>query len=219
MPTPKKKKKIARPKKLAAERATSKASSAAMAARGKLISKVGPQSSLWSSNATVKQSGLDAVAACAQVEADDTAVAQLQIQLDAAKTLRVSDEVVCGSKLDVYFTNVEDNATDVKQMQDAGVDPLTEHKYTIGAPLALTATSDPALHNIAARVKPSPGMKRAIIEFSLDLTMATGVKPFPGDGLRQSMGPFTPGTYALRACHTRASERSAYTEIVNVVVK
>jgi hypothetical protein len=205
-------------KKLAADRA-SKATSESMAARGKLIAGVAPQSTLWQNNATIKQSGLDAIAAAAAVEADDATIAQLQIQMDAAKNQKGEHQVVCGSKFDVYFTHVEDIADTAKEMQDLGVDPLVEHTYSIAAPLGLTARSNLALHDVAARVKRAPGMERCIIEISADLTMATGVKAFPGDGARQTMGPFPPGTYALRACHIRASERSAYTEIVNVVVK
>ena len=199
------KKKKSKPRKIAADRSTSKATPQAMGARGKLIAKVGPTSTIWQSNATIKQSGQDAVAACATVE--------------TAKNLQVQDELVATSKLDVFFTNVEDVVTTPKEMQDLGVDPLVENRYVLAVPISTTVTSDPTLHDIAVKVKRAKGMSRCSIEVSADPTFATGVKVFPGDGARQTMGPFPPGTYAVRACHTRASERSAFTEPVTVVVK
>jgi hypothetical protein len=141
------------------------------------------------------------------------------IQLSTARSSKVKNVGTFDTKFNTYCNNVEDAGIDEKQMKELALDPLVETTYTLATPLLLTLKSDPVLHDITAHVKRAPGMKRCDIELSSDLTMATGVKTFPGDGVRQTVGPLPPGTYAVRACHTNASARSAYTEIVTVVVK
>jgi hypothetical protein len=215
MARPKKRKQ--KPKKMLADRRTTKASTGNRVARGKLLTNVGAKSPLWTG--AIQSTGNDVIAAGTKVEADDARVQQLELQLQAAKDDKVHDEQIFDSKFEVYVTTVEDTVTTPKEMQDLALDPLTGKVFTLAAPLGLTATSDPATRDISVHVKRAPGMRRCDIEISQDLTMQTGVKLFPGDGLRQKMGPFAPGTYAVRARHTRASERSPYTDIVNVIVK
>jgi hypothetical protein len=206
-----------KPKKILADRGATKASSANRVARGKLLSGVGTKSSQWTG--AIQSTGNDVIAAGTKVEADDAKIQQLEIQLQAAKNDKVHDEQIFDSKFDVFVSTVEDTVATPKEMQDLGLDPLTGKAYPLAAPLGLNAKSDPATREITVHVKRAPGMKRCDIEISTDLTMQTGVKPFPGDGLRQKMGPFAPGTYAVHARHTRASDRSAYTDVVTVIVK
>jgi hypothetical protein len=218
MPTNNKKAKKERPKKLAVNR-SAKATEAGMVAQGKLIGKQAPSSTIWQSNAAVKQTGQDAIDACAQLGTDITDVSQLEVQLEAARSKKATDAVIAGSKLDLFFTTGEDVAVTPKDLQDLGLSHLTGHVYTLTNPVSVTAAADPDTHDVSAHVKRAAGMKRCSVEISGDPTFATGVKVFPGDGARQTMGPFAPGTYYVRACHIRASERSGYTDTVTVVVK
>lgn len=218
MPTNKTTKKE-KPRKLTAERASSTSTTKGMTDRAKLIGQLAPKSTIWQGNGTISKSGQDAIDAGAAVEKDETDIQQLETQIAAARNKKAKDEVNCASKLNVYFTNVEDVVTDPKEMQELAVDPLQEHEYGIVAPLAVAAKSDPLLHDISVRVKRAPGLGRCQIEVSLDATFATGVQRFPGDGARQKMGPFPAGTYSVRACHVRAAERSDYCEAATIVVK
>jgi len=212
----KKKQKV---KKVLGNRSSTKASAANRTARGTLIGKVATQSTLWNSVPAIKNTGTDVMTAGAKIDADDKNIAQIELELSTARSGKEQDLVAFDSKFDIFVNTVEDNVTDPKQMQELAVDPLVGTKYPFAAPLGLTATSDPTLHDISVRVKKAPGMSRCLIEVSSDATMATGVKQFPGDGLRQTMGPFNPGTYYLHACHTRSSERSAFTDVVTIIVK
>src|SRR5262245_10992781 len=104
-------------------------------------------------------------------------------------------------------------------METAGLSVLLPGKFGLAAPLDLAATYDKKTDEIATSVTRAPGMRRCIIEASLDQTFATGVRQFPGDGTRQRRGGFTPGTWWLRACHTRAADRSGFFGPIPVVVK
>lgn len=205
-------------KKVTADRTSATASPSAMAERGKVIAQKGPQSPLWKTNTTLAATGQDAINACAKVEADITNVTNLDLQAAAARDELGRDAVTATSKLNLYMTAAEDTAKTPKDMQDLGMNELTEHNYTLASPLELKAKGDPTTKEIAAQVKRAQGMQRCVIEISSDLTMQTNVKQFPGDGARQKMGPFAPGTYALRAYHTRANGRSAPTAIITVVM-
>jgi hypothetical protein len=204
---------------MTAERSSTKATSVTRASRGKLIAAVAPQSPLWQNDPAIEKSGKDVIDAGAKVAADDVKIAELENQLSAARLGKIVDEVSFDSKFDVYASHVEDVCTTPAEMHELALDPLGETTYHTAAPLGLTAMSNQARHDITAQVKRAAGLKRCAIEVSADLTMATGIRQFPGDGARQTMGPFPPGTYALRACHVRSDERSAYTDIVTVIVK
>jgi hypothetical protein len=217
MPSNKKAKKQ-KPKRLAADR-SSKATPVGMVGQGQVIGKQAPSSTIWQGNAAIKSIGQDAINACTVLGTDITNVSQLEIQLEAARSLRDADAVTCASKLDLFFTSVEDVATTPKDMQDLGITPLVGHTYALASPLSITAAVNTDTRVLTVTVKRAPGMQRTCIEISSDPTMATGVKVFPGDGVKQKMGPLTPGTYAIRACHVRAADRSTYTEIIPVTVK
>ena len=174
---------------------------------------------LWTSVPALKSTGTDVITAGATIEDDDKNIAKIELELATARTGRDQDQGAYDSKFDIFVNTVEDNVSDPKQMQELAVDPLVETTFSLATPLGLTGTSDPAQHDITARVKRAVGMRRCVIDVSSDPTMTTGVKQFPGDGVRQTMGPFPPGTYYLRACHTLSAQRSDYTEIVTVIVK
>lgn len=208
-----------KPTKMSAERSRTKASSDARTGRAKLIATLGPKSLHWQNDPTLEKAGTDVIDAGTKLAADDLEIAELESQLATARLVKIKDEVAFDSKFDIYASHVEDVCTEPHEMHELALDPLGETTYHTDAPRGLTATSDPLRHDITVHVKRAPGLKRCLIEVSADPTMETGVEQFPGDGARQTMGPFPPGTYALRARHVRATERSAFTEIILVVVK
>src|SRR6185312_412095 len=106
MPNNKKaKKKKAR--RLSADR-SSKSTQSGMVAQGKVVEKQAPSSTIWQNNPAIKSCGQDAIDACAKLGTDITSVSQLEIQLEAARSLRDADAVTAASKLDLFFTSVED---------------------------------------------------------------------------------------------------------------
>ena len=168
MTTPKAKKalkKKQKARKLLGNRSSTKTSSANRTARGGLINTVATQSPLWASVPAIKTTGTDVITAAAKVDADDKNIAKIELELSTARSEKETDLVAFDSKFDIYVNTVEDNVTDPKQMLELAVDPLTGTKYPLAPPLALTATSDPTLHDISVRVKKAPGMARCLIVF------------------------------------------------------
>ena len=206
-------------KKQRADRRKDKASIKARTSRAALIGSTAATSPLWKANPALQDSGNKVVAAGTKLDDDESKVTSLEAQLVAARTVRDDDVVAYDAVYATYVTGAESVSSSAQDLEGLALDVLVGGTYGLASPLDVTAKFDATGSMVDVYVKCAPGMHRCVIEISPDPTMATGIKAFPGDGARQSMGGFAPGTYWVHAAHVRASQRSGYTGPIAVIVK
>ena len=143
-----------------------------------------------------------------------------------ARVALVQAEGVFARKIDAYdaahavcVAQIEHDAQRPEDITSAGFSVFRRESHDLAAPLAIEARFDAGKDLVRITVKHAPGMTACVTEISADPSDPTKWQRLPGMGARHAVGGYAPGTYWVRAASMRASEQSAFTGPIPVVVR
>ena len=177
-----------------------------------------PKSSLWTSNQPLQDAGNALIAAGTDLGTANTTHNEAFLTLSAARTTLVTKTAAWDHAYGVFVTNAEKVAVNPEDLANLGLHPLTRNVYPFGEPLAVVLKFDPRLRLVRIHVKLPPGLDVCEIEVSPDPITATSWKRLVGHGVLREINNPAPGTYWVHAASVRATEQSAFTAPVSIVV-
>ena len=183
-----------------------------------LVGQKAPKSALWTANAALQDAGNHLVTAGIDLATADTAHNDALLVLVAARSTLVTKTVAWDTAYGVFVTSAEKVAVTPEDLSNLGLHPLNRNRFLFGEPLAVELKYDRLRHLIRIHVKLPPGMDACEIEVSPDPVTATSWKRLVGHGVKREIQNPAPGTYWVHAATVRATEQSAFTVPVSIVV-
>jgi hypothetical protein len=161
----------------------------------------------------------DLIAASDAMKVADDAHTVADAALTAARGVRESKVTAYDAAYDVCIAQVQQCAAAPEDVQSLGFAVFSPASYALAAPVSVQAKFDPARNLVVVYVERAPGTRVCAVEVSQNPADAASWQRLPGHGALRKLPGYAAGTHWFRAASLRATEQSAFTDPVSVIVK
>jgi hypothetical protein len=161
----------------------------------------------------------DLIAASDALKTADEAYTVTDAALTAARGARDSKVTAYDAAYDVCIAQVQQCAATPEDVQSMGFGVFSPVSYALVVPPSVQAKYDPVRNVIYVRVERAPGIRACTLEVSQTPADPASWQRLPGLGTSRKLPGYAAGTHWFRAASVRATEQSAFTDPVSVIVK
>ena len=187
--------------------------------RSKAVAVAAPESPIYQDQPGMRGACDAYVERGAQLAAADSAVRIAELAAAKARSARDALQVDHDCAYDLYVAYVERLASTSEEVNGLGLTVLHRASYAIVPPLEVRARFSPDESAVQISVTPAPGLRNCVVEVSHDAAEPRSWARLLGVGSRHHLKNLPPGTHWVRAAHVRATEQSAFTAPVVVIVR
>ena len=186
---------------------------------GAVIGANAPNSAILTGNSDVKVAADNLGAVNAKLDAKDTKVRALALELGTERGALANLVVDWDAAYDVFVAVGRKYCITAEDAKGLGLAAMGPTSHLMAMPLAVLVKYDASKERIRIHVKRAPGMPSVRLQISPDPFTATSWIDLDGDGATAALAGYAPGTWWVRAASVRARERSDWTTPVSVIVK
>ena len=186
---------------------------------GAVIAANAPTSAILTANQDVATAANNLIAVNTKLDAKDTKVKALDLQLGTERGAPANLAVDWDSAYDVLVATSRKYCVTAEDAKSLGLAAVGLAAHVLAMPLAVIVKYDVVKALVRIHVKRAPGLRSVRIQISPDPITATSWVDLEGDGAMAALAGYAPGTWWVRAAHVRARERSELTTPVSVIVK